>query len=298
MTRLSLGVAMPDLMWLRDREHHYPFVRPVYERRPQVGALVARDGRAWRVLEVNDLIPGDWNDDDEQMWRTWHEPDPETWTRRPFEVIVVPHELKTDQKWRMVVRARHAVSWNVLPEHYAVCVTCGTLAPCDGLMHEAETQRAVAAADRAMQVMDGACPACNEPFTARQLATAYTFVGENLLNPLARPWVAFHNRRRCRADAAAYEEKWVAADPDNRERSLLTLRCSGRVVVHADGTGECTGRNDGSDCPHIYARHGRVTACCVMSRGCPRVECQGSRHGTRLAKGLTPNGDHPTMEGA
>ena len=284
---------MPDLKWLTDREYHYPFVRPSYSRRPEVGELIAREGKAWRVLEVNDLIPGDWSDDDQDMWHQWHTPDPETWTRRPFEVIAVPHdqEGKTDKRWRMVVRARNYTRWNVLPEHYAVCVTCGTLAPCDGLMHEAQTQRSMAEAERSLSVMDGACPACNEPFTARQLKTAHTFPGDNLLNPLGKPWVAFHNRRKCRPGAAAYEEKWVAADP-TRERTLLTLRCTGTITTHEDGTAECHGRNDGTDCPHIYARHAHQRACYTMTHGCPRG-CTSRSHGCTPGKGLTKDGYRP-----
>jgi hypothetical protein len=189
----------------------------------------------------------------------------------------------------MLIEPWHYNSWHVVPEQYAVCVKCGEPSPCREYEQEVQAQREMAAAEKEMALPSGYCPACREPISTRQ--KTHRFPGANLLNPLGAPDVEFHTRRQCRYGAARYEEMWVSADP-RRERSLLTLKCAGTIVTHADGSAECVGR-DGEDCPNIYAHHSRLTSCIAQSHGCPRVECQGSRHGCTPAQGLRADGSKP-----
>ncbi|AKU15765.1 hypothetical protein VV02_07705 [Luteipulveratus mongoliensis] len=244
--------------------------------------LIGHGQKAWRIVRVEDLIPGDWSERAVQMWHDERMPDP--WQRAPFRVIVTP--VKGGDEHMMTVEPWHFITWHVLPEHYAICAECGEPAPCIGHLSAVEAAREIERASEAMELPDGFCPACREPITHRQ--KVFRFAGENLLNPLGSPMVRFHQRTKCRGAAAAYEEKWVAADA-SRERSLLTLRCEGFVTVHADGSGECHGRNDGIDCPNIYARHRMATSCAYLSHGCPKCP-PGSRHGCRLASGLNTDG--------
>lgn len=242
----------------------------LYSRRPEIGSLIGYHYRAWRVLDIRDV---DRREGDVSYME-------------PYEVIVTPVD-GDDADRHFGIRVNGFTTWNVLPEHYAVCHLCGDLAPCRRHMEakaaEADMKRAV----ENMSLLDGACPACKEPITHRQ--KSHRFPGPNLLNPLGADVVQFHARRQCQGGAAEYEEKWVKADP-TRGRSLLTLRCAGHLVVHQDGTAECFSRQDGSDCPTVYAHHQGLRACYVQSHGCGRG-CPTEGHpGTRLAIDLTPEG--------
>lgn len=244
--------------------------------RPEVGAIVRVRYHAYRVLEIREL-------DDDNL-------------RGPLDVSFKPYELIVEKLTgddagqhggAIIRRWQH---FRHLGEHYPVCNRCGEVPPCREQEHERYARHQSAQLTRALKVPEGACPACSEPISTRQ--KTHHFPGPNLLNPLASDGVTFHARRKCANSAATYEDTWVRADP-TRERSLLTLRCTGIVTVHGDGTGECHGRNDGTDCPHILARHQGVHACYLMSAGCP-IGCTPTGHpGTGLAPDLTPGGLKP-----
>lgn len=264
-------------------------------RHPDVGWLIGVAHKVWRIVAVEPVDPGNWDDRARDEWIKWGMPDP--WERAPFRVVVTDPDDEPDA-WRkqdnhttITIQPWHYACWLVVPEHYAVCRHCGEPAPCRDLEQTVQAAVELAAAEKAMQVLDGCCPACQEPITARQ--KVHVFEGENLLNPLGAPDVRFHTRRQCHWSAAAYEEKWVKADP-TRPRSLLTLACTGRVIVHGDGTGECHGAGE-DGCPSIYARHKRVSACYVQSHGCGQGCAQEGHPGTRLAKDLAPNGHRPVV---
>lgn len=255
-----------------------------YGRKPPVGEVIGWDGSAYRVLRVDEVIPGDWSERSRQQWLDSRMPDP--WTSAPFRVIVADHP-KPGREKMMLVEPWHFPVWHVLPEHYAVCAVCGDLAPCRG---HRETEVAKAASERVekdMAVLPGFCPACNEPITSRQ--ATHIFPGPNLLNPLAEDIVRYHARQKCRGGAVRYENLWVNADPA-RQRTLLTLRCEGTITVHGDGSAECHGAQD---CPHIYAQHRAMTACYLLSHGCGKGCSRENHPGTRLANGLTSEGFIP-----
>lgn len=259
--------------------------RFVNQRTPPVGVLIGEQHRIWRVTETPRVAPDEWTESDRAEWERARCPDPDTWDRAPVRVLAMP--VGSDRLHSMTVSATTFVRrWAIVPEHYAVCSKCGDPAPCKEYLYDQESQERMKAAERAMELPDGFCPACREPITSRQ--KAYRFPGENLLNPLGAPTVRFHARRKCRSAAAAYEERWVAADP-GRQRSVLTLRCSGRLEVHADGSAECHGSED---CPTVYAQHNYVYACVALSDGCGKGCTYAEHHGVRLARNLTPGGDH------
>lgn len=247
-----------------------------YDRRPPVGGLIAYQRKAWRVLAVEDYPREEWTAEQEEAWAgraiRGHEP-----------MRVEVSSPDGSEVGRMTVGPRY-VSWDVLPEHYAVCVSCGELAPCVEHTSMVAAQAAMAQAERDMATLPGCCAACQEPVTHRQ--EAVRFPGENLLVPLGSPGVIFHLRRSCRGSAARYEEMWVAADP-TRPRSLLTLSCEGSLIVHGDGSAEC---HSADPCPSIYADHRVIAACYTQSHGCGRG-CSVTGHpGARAprAQGIRP----------
>lgn len=244
-----------------------------YDRRPPVGQLIALDRKPWRVLTVEDVPADEWSDEHRDRWLDDNMPDP--WHYRPFEVVV---EDAFGQRGRLTVGPRHFASWHVLPEHYAVCVSCGELAPCLHHTSMLAAQRVMKRVEHDMQILPGCCPACQEPITSRQ--ESVTFPGENLLVPLGYPDPTFHLRRACRSGAERYEEMWVAVDP-TRPRSLLTLRCTGGIVVHHDGSAECHGAED---CPSVYAHHRHYTACYAQSHGCGRGCSPAGHPGCTLSR--------------
>lgn len=248
--------------------------RGYYDRRPPVGALVAFRRTPWRVIAVDDVESNDWDDRTRDEWLALGMPD--QWHYRPFRVRV--ESPAGGDRGSMTVHSWNSITWQILPEHYAVCVSCGELAPC--LAHTAmkQAERAMVRVEREMQLMPGCCPACQEPITKRQ--ESKTFPGENLLLPFGDPDVTFHMRSACRGGAEQYEEMWVRADP-TRSRSLLTLFCEGHIIVHHDGSAECHGA---PDCPTVYARHRSYSACYTQSHGCGRGCSPVGHPGCRIAR--------------
>lgn len=253
-----------------------------YDRQPPIGALIGVQHKVWRVTGIETQDPGDWNDRARDQWVRGGMKDP--WHRAPFRVLAEPPSGGPQAS--MLVQPWRYPCWFIVPEHYAVCAVCAEPAPCADHLGQIQAMQEMTKLEEAMALPDGYCPACSEPITTRQ--KTHLFPGPNLLNPFGAAHVAFHARRSCRAGAARYEERWVAAEP-GRERSLLTLKCTGRIVTHADGSAEC----DRADCPNIYAHHSHLVACYMRSAGCPRVECAGSQHGCTPASGLRADGSRP-----
>lgn len=247
--------------------------------RPAVGEVVAFNRRAWEVTHVSDADP---TPEERGQLDRYYAARART-RMSPYRITLrrvhgAPHPREND---RHEIGLRCAVGGGQLPRYpnarVPLCSCHGQPWPCLEADQQAVAEKAMAAAEREMKLMPGCCPACEEPVTGRQ--QSITFGGPNVRNPLAEG-PTFHLRRKCYGSAARYEEAWVADEP-GRERSLLTLTCSGTVIVHEDGTGECFGAVD-SDCPSIYARHRMYSACYLQSHGCGR-SCTSRRHGTRLA---------------
>lgn len=248
--------------------------------RPEVGAVVAYDRRAWEVRHVSDADPTP-----EEQDRLDHYREPYRDQMRPYRVTLRRlHGAKREREnsagdiaLRVPVGA-----YDPFPAYpngrVPLCSCCGHPWPCLEADQQAQAAKELRAAERELRLMPGCCPACEEPVTSRQ--KAITFGGPNVRNPLAEG-PTFHLRRSCYREAARYEEAWVVAEP-GRRRSLLTLHCEGTVIVHHDGSGECFGAED-SDCPSVYAWHRRHMACYLQSHGCGQG-CPKSGHpGTRLA---------------
>lgn len=224
---------------------------------PEPGMIVALSGHAYRVLKVEDAPQ-----ETDAAFRL----DLERLTGK-----------ETGQRFGAEVPGR---KWfRVLPEHFEVCRVCGELPPCREVRLSRYAGEKMRRMEERMSVPPGACMACGEPISQRQ--KVHVFPGPNLWNPLGLHSPRFHARRRCRPVAAEYEEAWVQAEP-GRERSLLTLKCSGVLTVHGDGSGECHGRNDGSDCPTVYAQHRGAQACYYLSHGCPKGCVRAGHPGIRL----------------
>lgn len=248
--------------------------------RPRVGDIVALDRRAWEVMHISDDEP---TPEEQERIGAYRSPYREQ--AMPFRVTLrrlhgEPHESENGRQ-EVGFRVR-AAAYNPLPAYpngrVPLCSCHGHPWPCI----EADQQRAAEAemrkAEKALRLLPGCCPACEEPVTSRQ--RSITFGGPNVQNPLAEG-PTFHLRRKCYHAAADYEELWVGAEP-GRKRSLLTLSCAGTVIVHGDGTAECFGA-DGSVCPSVYARHRGMSACYYQTHGCPR-DCSRVGHpGTRIA---------------
>lgn len=224
-------------------------------RRPEVGWIIAADRKPWVVLEVRD---GDGQEVE-------------------YEVFVRP--LDGTKHYGMRVPPHTYQAFHHLPEHFAVCHSCGELAPCReherGLYAAREAERM----EHELKLLPGCCPACQEPITSRQ--QTIDFPGEHVFNPFMPSDPVFHTRRKCLGGARRYENAWVAADP-TRPRSLLTMYCEGTVIVHQDGSAECFGAAN-SDCPSVHADHRCYAACYTESQGCGRGCSRIGHPGTRIA---------------
>lgn len=260
--------------------HPLGVAREYGRRRPSVGDLVAYDYRAWEVTHVQ---VRDFEADDEERLRGYR---PEYRDEmRPYSVTLrrvhgAPHDRENSRR-EIELRVR-AFAYGGFDRYenrrVPLCSCHGHPWPCMDAEQQEQAEKELKAAEKVLRLMPGCCPACEEPVTSRQ--RSITFGGPNVTNPLAEG-PTFHLRRKCRNAAATYEEKWVTAEP-GRQRSLLTLSCAGTVIVHADGSAECFGA-DKSDCPSVYARHRRYSACYIQSHGCGRGCTPTGHPGTRIA---------------
>lgn len=226
-------------------------IRPLGSRtiygRPEIGSIIAHDFHAYRVMSISDVPEVDWTEDEKNL---------SYGKCTPYRVVIRP--AQDDATWQNSKSDRHGrvnttTSWDVLPEHYAVCVHCAELLPC----REMAAKEAGEAAMRRIESYEtpGICPACSEPISARQKSITFEENVELLLGPP----VTFHLRRACLWYAERYERKWAAMDPARK----TTLSCSGRLTNHADGTYECS---TGIECPSPTASHSSNSVCSCCTR--------------------------------
>jgi len=221
---------------------------------PPVGALVALGHGVWRVTAVEHdpgRLHAEWVGGARPAWA---EPDQPNLTGR-------------------IDDPRRGSCWYVYPAsgRWPMCSCCGEPMPCRNEMQDRTVGHALATVEKWATRRPGGCWGCGEPITGRQKTVEYP--GENLDLP-GSDAPRFHTRRQCWGAATAYERRWIAVDP-RRERILTYPRCDGILIVHGDGSSECTpGRNvEGAektgepDCRgHLTHDHGTYSACYVAGR--------------------------------
>lgn len=229
--------------------------------RPPVGHLIALNRKPYRITGFEEISSGNWTEEDWEEYnrpRGWalqvgrSFPDPDDWEERPCTMLLVavPTPPGGGEPLSAVIRPYifRPSGWDLLPEHYAVCASCGELAPC----RELEKARAMEVAavyanqklERDLSILDGCCWSCGEVITHRQ--KRIEFEGDNADLP-GGPAAVFHLREKCRGDARRYEERWAKLDGSRRSR----LSCPGKVIYHLDGM-ECT---EDPHCPGEQAQH-------------------------------------------
>jgi hypothetical protein len=101
-------------------------------------------------------------------------------------------------------------TFDVLLEHYGLCVHCNELLPCRAAIAAQMAKREAKQMSR--YETPGICPECQEPVTHRQESETFP----NVLVPLGPP-VTFHTgRRKCRYAMQSYRDR--AGQPDSQLR--------------------------------------------------------------------------------
>jgi hypothetical protein len=206
------------------------FERQQRENNPQLapGMLVIHERAACRIVEIReyptDLWPQQYQDRWGQQFQWWlndprDRPQPEkaTWQDRPVVIVLEP-DGGGEARHRLFRASR---DWDVLPEHYAVCRSCGELPPCrDELMDEA-VDRQMVKSELLMSIPAGNCMGCGEAISARQKTV--DFPGPNLWRPdLPAGTARFHARGECSHWVDRYRAQWQApGTPASEEQPAL-----------------------------------------------------------------------------
>lgn len=183
-----------------------------------VGMLVIYERAPWRIVAIDerphDLWAKQYEEEFAHHLKLWEsrklgdKPERHTWRGRPMMVQIVPANDTKAEPIHLEAPGTHR--WDVLPEHYAVCVACGELPPC---RHEIAEKRADAIAARSDVLMDippGHCLGCGEYVTPRQKAAR--FPGPNLWRPdLPDNSAVFHGRQECAGEVERYRRQWEAS---------------------------------------------------------------------------------------
>lgn len=213
------------------------------------GLLVIVDRTPYRMIEVCEREPVDWDQAESDRWNQAGRPDPATWPRRPLTLLArreadAPGSLGTAEYFAIDEACE---LMQVLPEHYSVCRCCGELPPCRHNELEAAIARETTRMARILEILPGCCHACLQPVTTRQ--RSISFPGMNLLRPdLGYDSALFHLRQGCLGAAISYDAQWAAAVPGRR----LRLSCPGHLTVHHQAPPDCS---EGALCPGRDVRH-------------------------------------------
>jgi hypothetical protein len=238
---------------------------------PEPGMLIAWEHAVWRVFAVETTPEDAWSAEERRVLKGY-KPSAREWAA-PAKLTVRPITLTTvgpaaTRQDLYLTKPAGWLEWHVYPdEHYPVCAECAEPTPCRDRLGAREAEQGLRRMARYETA--GMCPACSEVVTGKQKSTTIT---ENLEVPGGPP-VTFHLRGRCRYDAAEYERRWVAADPEQRR---TTLSCPGEVTTHNDGTYDCTER---ANCRGPIAIHPSYSVC-----GCGSCHAHG-----RFSCDLAPN---------
>lgn len=201
----------------RIREYRYDEQRRDQNVHLQPGMLVIHHREPKRVVSTSerpeDLWPQYFQDKWDALFQRWladpsdrPQPVKAEWWDRPVVVVLQP-ERGGAEDHRIVQASR---VWDVLPEHYAVCASCGELPPCREEEIEQETASRMMETLRLMAIRPGACMGCGETIGGRQKLVS--FPGPNLWRPdLPDGTVRFHARQECYGWVRDYREQWEAA---------------------------------------------------------------------------------------
>ncbi|WP_307073436.1 hypothetical protein [Streptomyces canus] len=155
------------------------------------GILVVWDRQPYRVVELAERPLDLWGEKHEmryvtavEQWerypRNWDRPEKATWDGRPF-VFVLQLDGKPHEKPIHLIGPANT-SWDVLPEHYAICSACGELPPCRDELNEREADQQAA-----------------------------RFPGPNLWRPdMPDHSAVFHARKECEGEVERYRRQWEA----------------------------------------------------------------------------------------
>jgi len=182
----------------------------------QPGMLVIYQQAPHRIVELREYPEDLWPQQFVELWdqqfqwwmndpRDRPQPEKATWRDRPVVIVLQP-DGGGEERHRLFKASR---VWDVLPEHYAVCRSCGELPPCREERIEKATASQMAETLRMMAIQPGACTGCGETISGRQKSIA--FPGPNLWRPdLADGTVRFHARGECDQWVRRYRQQWEA----------------------------------------------------------------------------------------
>ncbi len=179
------------------------------------GVLVIWDRRPHRIIELAERPLDLWGEKHEMRYAAaldyWDRyprgdrPEKATWDGRPYVFVLQPDGKPQEKPLHLIGPANH--SWDVLPEHYAICSACGELPPCQHEVNEQEADRQAARADVVMDIPPGHCLGCGEFVTRRQQAAR--FPGPNLWRPdMPEHSAVFHARQECSGEVERYRRQW------------------------------------------------------------------------------------------
>jgi len=192
------------------------------------GHVVVFDRQPWRILEINEYRDHPWPLSYEQAWREhlelWRHsedlrrmngrvnalpPDRADFYKRPVILVLRNENFPRSAPKHWCAPIGH--NWQVLPEHYAVCRTCGELPPCHNGEYRGEIGPRMAAQSEggALCVPAGCCIGCAEPIKPRMRTVR--FPGPNLWYPdLGEGSAIFHARAACADQVECYRLQWKA----------------------------------------------------------------------------------------
>ncbi|MFE1192888.1 hypothetical protein ACFW6E_08815 [Streptomyces olivaceoviridis] len=198
------------------RIHDKQILANYVQLKPDV--LVVWNRAPHRIVELAERPLDLWGEKHEQRYATalehWEiggkhgeRPEKATWSGRPYVFVLQPDGKPHEKPLHLIGPANY--SWDVLPEHYAICAACGELPPCRHELAERDADQQAARAEVLMEIPPGHCLACGEFITSRQQATR--FPGLNLWRPdLPENSAVFHARNECSTPREQYREQWEA----------------------------------------------------------------------------------------
>jgi hypothetical protein len=174
------------------------------------GDVIRFERQALCVHKIQECPRGAWPNGYVALWYRAGMPSPDEWADRPMLVTGAWHAQSRSSE-RVHVLTSGDYRWEILPEDYAVCSSCGEVPPCRHMQIERAVREESERLREILSINPGHCHACldkireGEPFIA--------FSGMNLLRPDLGPGSAiFHEEGRCRWKMKAYEELWWSSE--------------------------------------------------------------------------------------